>query len=372
MSASGQTQDASETGAASPAYTEVVVQILVAAGSALVAGITSLTFVAVVGGAVTMARLRGAGLPTEFGVAVQPRTMLLSVGAEALAAAFAFALGALFVVHFVPWMRELVPEEKTNEEPEHPPDQGEPETGGPGTVESKSLSDKLKSLLRSFWSYLGSLCSRHDLWAASVVMLGFVYYVLWSAGAFHFPLQTVVAGLMLLFAVVVGYVAGRTAAKAVHARDRRHDLTNDRALEAERAPGHARLARMEIMYLAGMATTIILFATVAAVTASLADPKVRPAAVLFAEHRVPLCGVFIAQDSEHLYIGLAEKGPLRNIGDHSRGRILDLPRDEVRALAVGSSRSLPDALARRRDLLEELALVHRVPIPAASLSTCPP
>src|SRR4051812_45757173 len=110
MSAPAQHGPATESGpaAVSPSL-EVGRQALVAAGSALAGGIASLTFVAVVGGAVTMARLRGVGLPTEFGVAVQPRAMLLAVGAEALAAAIAFAMAAVFAVHFLPWMSHLVP-----------------------------------------------------------------------------------------------------------------------------------------------------------------------------------------------------------------------------------------------------------------------
>jgi hypothetical protein len=362
---------ATEPDAATAAYNEVVKQALIAAASALAAGITSLTFVAVVGGGITMARLRGAGLPTELGVAVQPRTMLLSVGAEALAAAFAFALGTVFVAHFVPWARELVPNAPPRSPADAQPEQHQHGDGDKPPVGDQGGGNPSKAhRIDAIWPFVKRLFSRHNSLAWLVVVLGFIYYVLWSAGAFHFPLQTAVALIMFFFAVVVGYVSGRMAAKAVQARDRRHELAAARAIEAAPGPEHARLARMEITYLGGLALAIVLYATVASVTASLADPRVRPAAVLFAEHRVPICGMFVAQDSDHLYIGVAVKGPLRNVGDHAKGRILDLPRKEVRALAVGSSRSLPNALDRRRELLNELAELHDVSIPEAASLTC--
>jgi hypothetical protein len=123
----------------------------------------------------------------------------------------------------------------------------------------------------------------------------------------------------------------------------------------------AHLARIEVTYLAGIAAVIILFATIAAVTASLADPKIRPAAVLFTDGRGPLCGIYVAQNADHLYIGEAVEDPhIRNVGLHREGRILDLPRATVRALVLGSSQSLSDAHAATSKFLAELMAVHRV------------
>ena len=82
--------------------TQIGKELLVIAGGALIAAIGSLSFVALVGAAVTMVRLRGAGLPTEQGVSVQPRSVLLAVGGETLAAAIAVSAVVALIVHLLP------------------------------------------------------------------------------------------------------------------------------------------------------------------------------------------------------------------------------------------------------------------------------
>jgi hypothetical protein len=317
-------------------------QALVAAATALATGLASLTFVAIVGGAVVMARLRGAGLPTEAGVAVQPRSVLLAVGGEVLAPAIAVALLTVFAVHFLPTSRIVVPEPAAAQT-------GDAPTGDPGTRNSR--------LARWFHE---DLWDRHNILAALVALFAAGYYAMWSAGAFEFPFQTLIAVLMLGFAGAVGYVSGRLAATAVRARDERHGSTPEHL--GDPAPStHARLARIELAYLAGVALVIMLFATIAAVTASLADPKVRPAAVVFKDDRGPICGVYVAQNSDHVYIGTAVEDPdIRNVGLHREGRILDVPRSTVRGLVLGSGQSLSDAHASAPKLLGELMAVHHV------------
>jgi hypothetical protein len=94
--------------------------------------------------------------------------------------------------------------------------------------------------------------------------------------------------------------------------------------------------------------------------------------VVFTDGRVPLCGLFVAENAEHLYIGEAIEGQIRNVGDHTRGRLFDLPRQEVRALALGSSQSLPNARKRSPVLLKDLMELHRLPIPKDGLGhDCP-
>jgi hypothetical protein len=296
---------------------DLIRQSLVTAATAIAAGVASLTFVALVGAAVMMARLRGAGLPTEAGVSVQPRSVLLAVGGEVLAPAIAAALASVFAVHFIPTSRTILPSNR---------------------------ADRI----------------RRSIFAVVIALFGLVYYLAWSAGAFHFPFQTGIALVMVAFAATVGYVSGRLAATAVRARDERHALQKPR-LGDPPAPQQARLASVELAYLGALAGAIMLFATIAAVTASLADPKIRPAAVLFTDGRGPLCGIYVAQNSDHLYIGEAVEDPhIRNVGVHRLGRMLDLPRSAVRALEIGSSQSLPAAHAAAPRILAELMAVHHV------------
>src|SRR4051794_33446504 len=206
MSAPADDGDDGDDGATPPVQSEIARQALIAVASALAAGITSVTFVAVVGGAVMMARLRGAGLPTEIGISVQPRPVLLGIGAETLAAAVAFAMVTVFVLHFGPWINRFVPE------PAHP--------------------DARTARHRNAVTAVGRLVPKpvrtNRVWnhvlAASVALLGFVYYLGWSAGALRFPVQAGIAVFVFLLAAIVGYVCARLGARAVEARDLRHAL----------------------------------------------------------------------------------------------------------------------------------------------------
>ena len=123
--------------------------------------------------------------------------------------------------------------------------------------------------------------------------------------------------------------------------------------------------------MAGVAAAIMLFATIAAVTASMADPKIRPAGVIFSDDRQPLCGLFIAQNADHLYIGEAvENSHIPHIGVHSEGRIVDLPRDSVMALVLGSSQSLGGALDRAPRMLKKLVKLNNIDARAARPQEC--
>jgi len=323
-------QPGQEAGGTDP-LSEAGRQALIAAAAALAAGLVSLTFVAVVGGAVLMARLRGAGLPTEAGIAVQPRSVLLAVGGEVLAPAIAVSLAAVFAVHFWPQSRQVVP------------------------LGAYVQGPSPWSRIRSRW------LSRSSIFAVLIVMLGLGYYLGWSAGALHFPLQIAIFGVIAAFALGVARVSGRLAAKAVEARDRRYELARERPIEQPPEPAHWHLVRVETKYLAGVAVALLLYATIAAVTASLADPKIRPAAVLFNDDRGPLCGVFVAENADHVYIAEAVEDPhIRNVGRHSQGRMFDLPRATVRALVLGAGQSISDTHVAAPKLLDELMQIHHI------------
>ena len=344
---------------ATAAFMDAGRQALVAAAGALAAGVASLTFVALVGAAVTMARLRGAGLPTEVGVSVQPRSVLLAVGGETLAPAIAFALAAIFIVHFIPHTTRWLP------------------IGRPAQVGSDRHFRwrdvrrlRWRDVRRLRWRDVRHRLRRHLL-AFAIAAFGWLYYWGWSAGALHFPLQTAISVVMLVFAGVIGYVSERLAARAVEARDVRHSRADKRPIEEIPKPEDRRLARVEVTYLAGIAAVVLLFATISAVIASVADPKVRPAAVVFVDSRVPLCGVFVAQNADHVYIGEAvENHHIPHIGVHSQGRIIDLQRNSVRGLIIGSSQSLSSARRRAATVVKELMTLNGIATRGARLEDC--
>ena len=84
-------------------------------------------------------------------------------------------------------------------------------------------------------------------------------------------------------------------------------------------------------------------------------PSVRPAAVAFNDSRRGIAGLFIAESSTTIYIAEVEpKTDNHDEGDEPTGRMIEIPRDRIRALTIGSSQSLPQAITRAPTLLTEL------------------
>ncbi|MGA2926978.1 MAG: hypothetical protein ABSG43_13455 [Solirubrobacteraceae bacterium] len=88
----------------------------------------------------------------------------------------------------------------------------------------------------------------------------------------------------------------------------------------------------------------------APVAAGLAQPLVRPAAVLLSAPSQVVCGIYVGQTSDRLYIGEAVPEGGSGVGNHSEGYVIDVARSRVVRLIVGSTQPLDQALNRIRTL----------------------
>lgn len=350
---------------------DVLKQLLVAAGTALIAAIGSLSFVALVGAAVTMGRLRGAGLPTEQGVSVQPRSVLLAVGGETLAAAIAVSVLVALVVHLVPsnrtwWFFGPPPADADTSTP--------PSAGS--AISERNFRELAKRMLPAavmvavaaavalIHSAVAGLVAcavpwlvfrlrthrgaRWRPWALSLALGygGWLYYLVWAGWTIDFGAPLEVAVAIVLLTVGTGCLTVRLGGRALASRD----VYRGRVM-----------SRYEFGYLLGLAVVLMLYATLAVVAASLINPVVRPAAAVVDSSR-GLCGVFVAEDAEHVYIDVPTQDPNDlDRGLHDRGEMLEFTRADVTQLAIGSSQPLPSAATRASDMLDELLHDRKLP-----------
>jgi hypothetical protein len=178
-------------------------------------------------------------------------------------------------------------------------------------------------------------------WALSLAIgyAAWLYYLVWADWTLDFTAPIEIAGVVALFAVGAGCLTVRLGGRALAARD------------ADRRP---LVSRYELGYLFGLAVVLMLYATVAVVAASLVNPLIRPTAAVLASSR-GLCGVFVAENADHVYIGEPIQDPHDlDRGVHEQGQLLELPRNAVTQLAIGSSQPLPSAATRSPEMLTEL------------------
>jgi hypothetical protein len=300
--------DRKESGTAGADHTvpsQLVLTVIAAAG----AGIGSLGFVTAVGALVTLARLYGAGLPTEVSVSLQSRGLLLTVGGEVLAVAMLVALALVAAVHWSPvfdmriapkWLRRRV---NANDLPW-----------------SWLLTDAEGIRLR--WRCFGGV----------LVIATLVDYYAWAGHELNSGRQQ-----LLLAGVAVVALAGSAAATKFAMSARSRSSIDKPGGEAAR--------------LLGLFGVVALLGAVAAAAGNVADPRVRPAAVLLLDHppRV-LCGIYVGQTSDRLYIGEAVQADSkhdRDSGKHDQGQLIEINRKHVGGLVIGTAQSLHDALSPR-------------------------
>jgi len=97
--------------------------------------------------------------------------------------------------------------------------------------------------------------------------------------------------------------------------------------------------------LVGLFVVVVLVAGLAAAAGNLISPKVRPAAVLLLGRpaRV-LCGIYVGQTSDRLYIGEIVQQDNDDLGDHRSGQLIEVARARVGGLVIGTAQPLDDAL----------------------------
>ncbi len=274
-----------------------VVQIALALLSAAGAGIGGLGVVTAVGGIVTEARFRGAGLPSELSVSVESRSYLLAMGGNVLALS---GLAALVLVGLIHWL--------------------------PRPLDRDAAPWKWLLGDRSFrhrWCIFGG-------WTAVLTVLD--YYLGWGRSALlqYWSQRFMFAG------VIVVALAGSAAATVLA----RHARSSEKPLD-------------EALRLAGLFGVLVLLSGTVATAGSLNYPSVRPAAVLLLDKPpLVLCGIYVGQTSDRVYIGEAfQRGGKSTsvLGDHNMGQVIELRRADVGRLVIGGYQPLPEALSAKQE-----------------------
>jgi len=275
--------------------------------TAVVSGVGGVAFVSAVGGLVAAASFRGAGLPSEFSVAVQSKGQLLASGTKVLGLVFLFGLIVVAVVHWSdqrPWKQE-------------------------GPADSRAAQDHVGPAQRRRWLLAFFL----------FLELGaFLDYRLQLAQGFHLIRDRQPSAIVLIGSLVGSAAATVLAAHAIARRD-----AGDR--------------RGEVQRLVGLFGVICVVAAMIATAGSYAAPRVRAAAVLLQSPHQIVCGLYVGQTSDRLYIGETVVDPATGRGAHSRGSVLEFDRARVQQLMIGSNQTLVGAL----ETADDLALVLNEP-----------
>jgi hypothetical protein len=306
--------------------------VLAAVGGAL-GGVAFFTFV---GGAIVVGRFRGAGLSGTEAVALVPRSDLLAVGAQSMLIPTLIAVALL--VPFVAIARD-------------------------------------RACRRSFliaMSVLGfavatALVAHNCLWTLLIAAVPLALL----------PLRVFRGFILLTLTVVVVVVAPGVGS----ASDERVALAalaltafaggfavDELAKGAEVSPG--LVPKRELLVKTDAAAEVshtrapaaaLLFLVAAALAAitqygmGYENPRVRPAAVLRTDHRSGLCGIFVGESAERVWIGeVVPDAAHSSIGMRDAAPILALPRDEIGDMAVGPNAHFAHVTERDAELWEQL------------------
>ena len=98
---------------------------------------------------------------------------------------------------------------------------------------------------------------------------------------------------------------------------------------------------------------VALFVATTSYARGYARPSVHPVAVVRADEETGISGIYVGETDDGVWIGEVKQTGL-NHGDKKKGDIIELPRSQVRGVAIGSLRSLDDAVAEGPKLLDSL------------------
>jgi hypothetical protein len=289
--------------------------------AAIGTGLGGLAFFTFMGGAITVARFRGAGLSGTKAVALVPKSDLLATGAQALLLPTLIGVAAL-----VPFVL-LAPYRKG------------------------------RRVLLGVYALVG---------------FGGAVAIIWTQWPVqHWAGDEKLAVAALFFIAVSGYFAVDALAQdaelpkpttATPAADDEpgSDTTTANGGDAETDnpisqtdPGSRGPATV-LLFL-----VVALFVAVALYGRGYADPTVHPMAVLRANGQPWLSGIYVGESDSRVWIGQVRLDPPgSNHGKKSAGRIIELPRSAVSDIAIGASMQLKDAVSKGHPLLRALHREH--------------
>jgi hypothetical protein len=274
---------------------------LVRVAAAIAGGVGVLGFVALAGGAVLWTRFDAAGFPTERALAVVPRTELIVIGAETLVPLAALVLVSVVLIWLAvaTWLLIATRDVKAEDR----------------------RSERAERIRGASWPVRAVI---------GLSLAATLAYFLLYAPAPDFR-DVLVAVLVLL---VAGFVCERGW-----------------AILCDESFGWFAILVGAVIFGVGLSLTYL---------ETQERPLVRPAAVVFKGSHRGVAGLFIAETDSAVYVAeVSPKSDNGDEGDEPTGRMIEIPRDLIRAISIGSNQSLPQALTRAPTLRRELD--HRIP-----------
>jgi hypothetical protein len=159
-------------------------------------------------------------------------------------------------------------------------------------------------------------------WIALLAVLLVLDFFIWDDGQISsFPIVVIAFPAL---AVIGSMIVARLASEARRSRDEKKPVR-------------------EGVRLLGVFVVLVALGGLAPAAAGLAHPQVRPGAVLLSNPSEIICGIYVGQTSDQLYLGevTAAGG---GVGNHEDGYDVALPRSRIVRLLIGSSQPLTDAL----------------------------
>jgi hypothetical protein len=272
-------------------------------------GLGGLAFFTFMGGAITVARFRGAGLSGTKAVALVPTSDLLASGAQALLAPTVVAL--ILVVFFVRLARHRMRRQVAL-----------------GVLALLGLGGGIAKMVTR-WPVLHT---PGEAW--------------WVLGALF---AIALAGLLAVDELAKAAEIPKLGAAGVVAVPGRRPAPPP----APRPAGSQAPATM-LLFL-----VIALLVAVAGYGLAYAHPTVHPMAILRANGQSGLSGIYVGESDSRVWIGKVRLDPNdSNRGLKPAGRIIELPRSEVSDIAIGASLPLRKALSEGPCLLRALRREH--------------
>jgi hypothetical protein len=132
--------------------------------------------------------------------------------------------------------------------------------------------------------------------------------------------------------------------------------------------GLARATRRFAWYGVGALLSLMMFGAALNIGRTLLDPEVQPLALVRTSDATPLCGVYVTETDDRVYMGrvVQDEGDGEVGSDAGAGRMFWIPSDQIDVVSVGPLQTIDDAEVRARMLMREV-LADR-PLKAASSS----
>ncbi len=257
-----------------------------------------------------LARYAGAGLPSEAAVSLEPKSELVAVGGEVLA--FFVVFGALAVLLFA-------------------------------AIEFRLPEDQRYRAWRA-----------HRVLLVGVGIAGFLAYLRFGVHAFRDDLVVLThrgGAARLTVLVVAGLILfgiwATWSLSALRRAYKEHTLSG----EARPCSTGGRIGWYLLLF-----SLILVTGAAGVISGALVNPLVRPVAMSFVKGPEGMCGLFVVQTSDRVFIAVAQgQTDDADRGYKPLGQLRSVRRDSIDQIAIGSDQTLDKARTRAYTLLQQVA-----------------